>query len=224
MHTGLVVVGKEQNVAEEAKFTTLNGKRFVRAATVHDQWLLLVSAACTTTGVPITAAVREYLAEMLWHFMCRVDLLEQLAVFDFYRHVVEITRVNRFRLQEIADIILQYVAFSPEDSSHRRQPRSLEEISRLGSSLYLDLATNPDVKNEQQRRAFYSMANSFGHAVRALRSVCPMFALERQVTQVGLRMKETPHAPSSRAMRAQEFLEPGLLHFQSEGIRVLKNN
>lgn len=179
MDIPVVVAADPQDVEREARFGTLNERGFVRGETAQHQWYLLVTEACAASRVPVDETVRDYLAVMLNRFTGRAELLEQLASFDFYQHVFGTARIDSSCAQDIADISLQYVAFFPERSRDRHQPRSLEYVANVGTSLYQELAKSSEGKDDWFSHAFRSMATSFGRAVMVLRSTCPRFALRQ---------------------------------------------
>ncbi len=195
----LVVPAEPKDVGEEARFQNLNGKGFVRGGTAGYQWYLLVNEACTKAKVPIDDAVREYLGAMLYRFMGRAELFTQLAAFSFYQHLLGVPKTAPVCLQDVADTCLQYVAFFPEMSEYRHQPRTVEHVANMGTSLYRELAKSSVGKDDYFSRAFQLMPKSFGLSVMALRSVCPRFAHRREMETERERLRNSTHIPSIAA-------------------------
>lgn len=197
----LVVPAESKDVEEEARFQNLNGMGFVRAETAGYQWYLLVNEACEKAKLPIDNSVREYLGAMLTRFMTRPELLTQLADFEFYQRLLGIAKTSPLCIQEVADICLQYVAFFPELSKYRHQPRTVEHIANMGTSLYHELARDSVGKDDYFSRAFQLMPKSFGRSVMVLRSVCPRFAHHRTMATEWERLRNSTRIPSIAAKR-----------------------
>ncbi|MDO8523621.1 MAG: hypothetical protein Q7R74_00150 [bacterium] len=220
-----VILAKESEVEKEARFETLNGRGFIRGDTPQHQWYLLVTEACEAASITVDEVVRDYLAVMLNRFMGRAEFFEQLAAFDFYQHALGIAKIDSPCVQDVADISLQYVAFFPERSQARHQPRSLEYVANVGTSLYQELARSSVGKDDWFSDAFRSMAKSFGRAVMVLRSTCPRFALQREMANEGVRRDGVPFHSLSEMIRLAPALNNfNRMYFQPEGPQGLKNN
>lgn len=226
MNERLVITAKPEDVEEDAKYRTLNESGFVRAESAAYQWYLLVTKACAQTKIPIDDMVRDYLAAMLYRFMGRSMLFEQLAAFDFYGRLVGAAKVEPGLVPDVADISLQYVAFFPEASLYRHQMRGAHQIADIGISLYRELARSAEGKNDWFSQAYALMATSFIRAVMVLRSTVPRFALRRRLAAERFR-NEAMRFPSITEMRKlgpalQQF---DLMYFRTEGsLQVPKNN
>jgi len=215
----LVISAKQDDVEKEACFQTLNEKGFVRADSPEHQWYLLLNEACASSGVYVDNVVKDYLATMLNRFVGRVDLFEQLSAFDFYRHVLGLTRVDSVCVQDIADISLQYVAFFPERSCNRHEPRSLEYVANVGTSLYRGLAKSSEGKDDWFSGAFKLMAKSFGSAVIVLRSACPRFIQQQKVLREKLHSEEVFNFPTFPEMAK---LAPAIRNFDHMYLNEVK--
>lgn len=191
MDNNMVVVANSEDVKKEASFQTLNEMGFVRAESSEHQWYLLLNEACAKSRVPIDEMVRDYLATMLNRFIGRAELFEQLSAFDFYQYVFGTSKIDQICVQDVADMSLQYVAFFPERSLNRHEPRSLEYVANVGTSLYEGLAKSSEGKDDWFSRAFKLMAGSFGSAVIVLRSVCPRFVERQAILREKFRADET---------------------------------
>jgi len=220
-----VILAKEPEVAKEARFETLNGRGFVRGDTPQHQWYLLVTEVCETANIAVDEVVRDYLAVMLNRFMGRAELFEQLAAFDLYQHALGIAKIDSPCVQDVADISLQYVSFFPERSQARHQPRSLEYVANVGTSLYQELARASAGKDDWFSQAFRAMAKSFGRAVMVLRSACPRFSLQRELARDGIRREAVHfHSLSEMIKLAPALHNFNRMYFQPEGPQGLKNN
>ena len=154
---------------------------------------------------------------MLCRFMSRVELLEQLAAFDFFQHLMGVRNIESACAQDIADMSLQYVAFFPERSYNRHEPRSLDYVANLGASLYHELARSAEGKDDWFSRAFPLMETSFARAVMVLRSTCPRFTERREISWAR-RQRDAAQLPS--ALEARELghaLEPFKLMYLRSG-------
>lgn len=225
MDAKLVIATKPQDVEEETRYGTLNTNGFVRGETAGYQWYLLVNEACANANVPIDEMVKDYLATMLYRFMTRTELFDQLAAFDFYQYAFGTAKIDSTCVQDIADISLQYVAFFPERSYNRHQPRSMEYVANIGTDLYRGLAKSSEKKDDWFSSVFKLMATSFGSAVMVLRSTLPRFALQRALRQ------EKFHGEAMRFPTISEVMKLGpalntfnRMYFQSENATSLKNN
>lgn len=209
MNTRLVIPAEMTDVEVETRFGVLNEIGFMRAASAKHQFYLLVTKAYQDLSLPIDETVRGYLVTMLERFIGRAGLLDDLAAFDFYRFVLGSVRVDALCAQDAADISLQYVAFFPERSRYRHEPRSIEFVANMGVSLYRGLARETGSKNDWFSEAYRSMARSFGRSVMLLRAVCPEFALRREISRERFQ-NEAKRVPSfSEAME----LAPALRNF-----------
>ena len=216
MHDQLIVSAtSDDDIKKEAQYGTLHEKGFVRGDTAKHQWYLLVTDACVAAKVSVDEEVRDYLAVMLERFTRRAELFEQFAAFDFYRHSLGVATIDAPCVQDVADISLQYVAFFPERSSFRHEPRSLEYVANIGTSLYQDLARKSVGKDDWFSRAFQSMANSFGRAVMVLRSTRPGFAFAQEPAARGVREGAVPFLGITDAMT----LGPALSNFSRMYLR-----
>ncbi|MCR4334058.1 MAG: hypothetical protein NUV60_03565 [Patescibacteria group bacterium] len=213
----LVVPAKPKDVKEEARFQNLNGRGFVRAETAGYQWYLLVNEACEKSKLPVDNLVREYLGAMLHRFMTRAGLFKDLSSFNFYQHMLGIPKTVPVCLQEVADICLQYVAFFPEQSGYRHQPRTVEHVANMGTSLYYELARASMGKDDFFSRALQLMPKSFGRSVMVLRSVCPRFAHRRTIAAEWERRRQATCVPS---VAGKQLSFPGqvmnYVHLQSD--------
>lgn len=181
LHTPtLARASDERDVALEARYTHLNARGFVRGENELDQWVLLVNEAWKTSRLQENEHVKAYLATMLYRFMKRHDLFDILSGFDFYRHAFGLQKFDDTRVQDVADMSLQYVAFFPERSTYRHEPRSLEHTANMGVSLYQQLANKVKEKDSWIGQAYQAMSVSYGQAVVVLRSVCPRFLQKKE--------------------------------------------
>ena len=169
----LIASGNWNDVAIEERFDTLNRRGFVRGNSAEHAWYLLINEACTQANIPVNDLQREYLGTMLNRFMTRAELFEQFKAFSYYEHVLGADTIDPICVQDAADISLQYVAFFPERTACRHEPRSLNGIADIGASLYRELARESKEKDDWFSRAFRVMAESFGSAVIVLRSAYP---------------------------------------------------
>lgn len=230
---GLVLLVDPEEVADETRFETLNEKKFVRGKTDQHQWYLLVNDACAAANMSIDEAMRAYLAVMLWRFTGRSKLFDELAAFDFYQHALGIAKIDSPSTQDVADISLQYVAFFPERSCARHQPRTLEYVANIGTGLYKELAKSSGSKDDCISRAYRSMAASFGKAVMVLRSACPGLGrvqggLQGEVTGDILRFPSVPEmvelGQSLKAKLSQPLGRFNLMCFRPEDSFNSKSN
>lgn len=222
----MVITAKPEDVKADAKYSALNKLGFVRAESAAYQWYLLVSEACAQTKIPIDDMVRDYLAAMLYRFMGRSMLFEQLAAFDFYGRLVGAANVEPGLVPDVADISLQYVAFFPEASHYRHQMRGAHQIADIGISLYRELAKSAEGKNDWFSQAYALMATSFIRAVMVLRSAVPRFALRRKLAIERFR-NEAMRFPSITEVKklGPALKQFDLMYFQTEGsLKVPKNN
>jgi hypothetical protein len=153
--------------------------------------------------------------------MGRAELFEQLAAFDFYQHVLKVASIDSLCLQDVADICVQYVAFFPERSYNRHEPRSLEHIAGIGVSAYEELAESSGEKDDCASCAYRLMATSFGLSVMVLRTLCPRFAQDQEISRAKAAeklWKEAVRFPSvSEAMRLAPMIRDfSHMYFQFE--------
>ncbi len=228
MDTNLVIVADPDEVKKETRCEFLNGKGFVRGDSDQHQWYLFVNQACAASRIFIDDVMKEYLGNMLWRFSCRAELFEQLAAFDFCQHIFETAQIDSPCAQDVADISLQYVAFFPEKSMYRHQPRSLEYIANLGTGLYQELARSSVGKDDCFSRAYEPMATHFGKAVMILRSARSSFNLNREYREYISRrsLYDAVRFPSDveAAKLAGTLRNLRFMYFQFDGQQGLKNN
>lgn len=218
MDGGLLVIPRGESIQEETPYETLNRSGFVRAESAQHQWYLLVTEAYRASKIPFDETMRDYLATMLYRFTNRAELFGQFAAFDYYQFLLGIMRVDSALAQDIADISLQYVAFFPERSHNRHEPRSLEHVANMGESMYRKLAKSSRGKDDWFSHAFGTMSTSFARAVMVLRSAIPRFALRRQVRQER-RQHGAMHllSISERVGLAPEMQRFGAMYFEFGG-------
>lgn len=181
-HQIVTIIGAtEETLHKEVQFTELNGQGFVRGANALDQCVLLIDEAWHKSKLPDHPNVRAYLATMLHRFMSRTELFEQLAAFDYIKHVLGLSEPVPELLQDVADMCLQCVAFFPERSSYRHEPRSLQYVAEMGVGMYGKLARTHAGKDDWFSLAYGEMAKSFGLAVMVLRSGCSRFVLQQEI-------------------------------------------
>ena len=101
----------ERDVEVEDRYKHLRTSGFVQGVTAMDQWFLLVDEAWQRTRLPMNELIRDYLTTMLDRFTNRVDLLDQLALFEFVPYLLGERRIDSVSRQDVADMSLQYVAF-----------------------------------------------------------------------------------------------------------------
>lgn len=179
----IVTATSQEEIDKELEFRELNAKGFVRGVNAQDQWFILVNDAWAATKFPVNETIKAYLVQMLLRFMGRTNLFEQLSIFDYNQFILGTQEFDPEGVQDIADISLQYVAYFPERSRYRHEPRSLEYSSKIGVGLYQWLSEKSEGKDDWFSCAYREMASSFALAVMVLRSVCPRFALKRTVTK-----------------------------------------
>jgi hypothetical protein len=165
----------ESDISQEVKYTCLHTKGFVRGVTAMDQWFIIVNDAWNSSGLPMNMVVRDYLTTMLDRFTRRVDLIEQLSIFDFAAYVFGHRKIDTVCLQDIADMSLQYVAFFPGRSNYRHEPRSLEYTASIGVTLYQQLSRESEGKDDWFSQAYSEMAQAFGQASLVLKAMTPSF-------------------------------------------------
>lgn len=200
-HVTIVPVNSFAEVNKEKRFPVLNQSGFVRTQTAGEQWILLVNDAWKKTKLPINETMRDYLSVMLHKYMTRHDLFETLANFNYLRHLLEGTRVDSAVMKEIADASLMYLTFVPGRSLSRRETRSLAYSTRLGESMYQQLAINAAEKDDCVSEAHKLMAEHFGTAIMVMRSF--KFPVHEKITLPGA--LEIP--PDSIAAKlAQQYL------------------
>lgn len=181
-----LVTPDNPDFATLASFPNLHKHGFVRGVSELDQWYLLVNESWKSAGLPMNETVRDYLVAMLNRFIGRTQLFEQLSAFGYFEHLFNLQRLDPSLVQDVADMSLQYVAYFPEQSNHRHQPRSIEHSSQIGVELYNQLAREATGKDDWYSLAYRAMAVSFGQAVIVLRSVCPRFMHKRQIYRASL--------------------------------------
>ncbi len=174
--TLIVSAESSRDIERETQHTRLNQMGFVRGASDVDQWLLLVNEAWNATRFPFNEIVRDYLVVMLNRFMRRPRLVSDLRAFDYYRYVFGHKPLDSMCIQEIADMSLQYVAFFPERSSYRHEPRTVEHVAEIGVGLYRELSRSSAGKDDWTSGAYREMSRIFGRAVMVLRATHPRFA------------------------------------------------
>lgn len=173
----------DRDVATECKYRQLRELGFVRGVTAMDQWFILVGDAWQRTNLPMNTTVRDYLTCMLERFTRRADLMQQLSVFDFVPYLLGMRKVDSLCVQDVADMSLQYVAFFPGRSSYRHEMRSLEYSASIGVTLYRQLSSEADGKDDWFSHAYIEMAKTFGQAVMVLRAMNPMFGFQPAIDE-----------------------------------------
>lgn len=179
----LLVSAEETDVFEELRTPHLNRLGFVRGPTPEAQWHLLLCEAWHKSNFPVNESVRDYLAFMLLRFSKRPQIFEELSAFRFFEFVLGIQGVDATSMQDVADISLLYVAFFPERSTHRREPRSLRYSAEIGTTLYERLARDAEGKDDWFSKAYREMKSSFGLAVLVLRSAIPRFVAKESIAE-----------------------------------------
>jgi len=220
----LVTATDERDINRENQYRQLNAQGFVRGDTALDQWHLLVAEAWRTSMIPENELVHDYLVVMLHRFMSRANLFELLSVFDYCLHVLGTRKLDAPCVQEVADMSLQYVAFFPERSAHRHEPRSLEYSSEIGVSLYQQLAKESKGKDDWFSHAYEAMAESFGQAAMVLRSACPRFVHKTIIARE--QYAQAHHIPTDFEARsiADTATNFGLMFCEGESGPSTKNN
>ncbi len=176
-----ILISDDDDVTNEKQFINLNERGFVRGASALDQWYILVNDAWKMTRLPANDLVRDYLVVMLNRFSTRVDLFETLSAFEYCEYVLGVRKIDSPCVQDIADIGLQYVAFFPERSKYRHEPRTLRYSAEVAIGLYNNLARHTAGKDDWYSSAYQSMARSFGQAIMVLRSTCERFIHNERV-------------------------------------------
>ncbi len=177
----MVVSVTESDVRDELRFHHLNERGFVRGASAIDQWFILVNDAWKQANIPMDAHVRDYLVTMLNRFTTRTELFAELKAFEYSAYLLGKQAIDEPCVQDVADMSLQYVAYFPEQSGHRHEPRTLRYSAEIGISLYERLARQSAGKDDWYSVAYGAMARSFGRAVMVLRSSCARFLSRERV-------------------------------------------
>lgn len=207
-HITIVVGDAEHCVQDEFRYPCLNMLRFVRAVSAKEQWYLLVNDAWRASGLPENQVVKEYLGTMLERSFTNINLFDRLKAFQYVEHVLGLRSLADEGMQDVADMALQYVAFFPERSTYRHEPRSLTYSAELGTNLYRELAWKAAGKDDWFSKAYAAMAASFGQAVMALRSVCPRFVSQKEIRMVAAdnAVRLLPDHEATRALaRLRDF-------------------
>lgn len=177
----VVIATGDSDVHDELQFHHLNEQGFVRGASAIDQWFILVNDAWRHANIPMDAHVRDYLVTMLNRFTTRTELFAELKAFEYSAYLLGKQAIDEPCVQDVADMSLQYVAYFPEQSGYRHEPRTLRYSAEMGISLYERLARQSVGKDDWYSVAYGAMARSFGRAVMVLRSSCARFLSQERV-------------------------------------------
>ncbi len=220
----IVPAHDDRDVRVESQFKHLHTSGFLRGATAIDQWFLLVGDAWRETRLPMNIIMRDYLATMLHRFTTRTDLLEQLSLFQFVPHLLGNRPIDSVSVQDVADMSLQYVAFFPERSGYRHEPRSLEYSARIGVSLYQELSTEAKGKDDWFSHAYRQMAHAFGQATMVLRAISPNFAHKQRITDAVKSNGELLPSDIEVAKIRNAYQTFAGMNFVPEGGSISRNN
>ncbi len=174
-------ISQFQSIAVDTSVPTLNQIGFVRGKTDRAQYFQLVTDAYRASKLPFNETIRDYLWLVVYRFSKRADMLDKLDAADYLRYVIGIVTIDKQLMQDVADICLQYIAFFPERTRERREPRSFEYVANTGAALYQRLARESYGKDDVSSKMFQAMESSFMHAALVLRSTIRDFTRRREV-------------------------------------------
>jgi hypothetical protein len=161
------LISLDDNVLEDARYTYLRRRKFVRGPTTRSAWMGLVNQAWSESHLPGMPRVKAYVVLMLERSMTQVDMTSYQIGLTFFQREIADAVTDKHTVQTLADLALLFTSLFPDRMLYRYHMLSRSAMVDIGSTLYHRLwVTDNDV-------VYNELANSFMEVVMVLQHLRP---------------------------------------------------